>query len=187
MSNGSASTAMIPEHDNEWWGFSQTHGWVLVDWNDPRNRPGFESPRRLYLIRCQDWAEIPIRWSTWTPPGYVSTKDRIAALPAHSRESALEQIGALQETFYSKTVRRQDLLSQLRAQFQTDFLNVEEYYPTFRIIPPAFTRFWVGASSGHARPYAAPSTPKSSRTLLTASGNWSWNVRSNCPCASNSR
>src|SRR5579864_2852773 len=109
MPNGFASTIMVPmisESENEWWGFSQTHGWVLVDWNDPRNRPGFESPRHLYLIRCQDWAEIPIWWSTWTPPAYVSIKDRIAALPTTSRESALEQIRTLQEAFHSKSVQR---------------------------------------------------------------------------------
>ncbi len=92
---------MIQESKSEWWGFSRHHGWVVLDWNDPRNRPGAESPRRLYLIRCRDWAEAPIRWSDWSPPAYTSAKDQIPAQPGPDQKSALEMVQALQEAFYS--------------------------------------------------------------------------------------
>src|SRR4051794_13917031 len=90
---------MIQESESEWWGFSQQQGWVILDWNDPRNRPGVESPRRLYLIRCRDWAETPIRWSEWSP-AYLSAKDWIAARPGLDQKQALETVRALQKTFY---------------------------------------------------------------------------------------
>ncbi len=92
---------MIQESENEWWGFSQDHGWVVLDWNDHRNRPGFETPRRLYLIRCRDWAEAPIRWSDWSPPAYTSVEDQIAAQAGADRRKEFEKVEALQKEFYS--------------------------------------------------------------------------------------
>src|SRR5271166_2689954 len=87
---------MIQESESEWWGFSHHHGWVVLDWGDPRNRPRYETPRRFYLIRCRDWAEVPIRWSDWSPPAYLSAKDQIATQPGPDKKALSEQVQALQ-------------------------------------------------------------------------------------------
>ena len=88
------------ESESEWWGFSQHDGWMVLDWNDPRNRPGVESPRRLYLIRCRDWSEVSIRCSDWISPTYLSAQDWIAAHPDLNQTELLERVRALQEFFY---------------------------------------------------------------------------------------
>ncbi len=129
---------MIPQSDKEWWGFSQIHGWVLVNWehaknnpeywNDQRNNPKFESPRRLYLIRCKDWVEISILLQEWSPPGYTSAPEWIDSLSSPARQAALEQLEAFQTRFYFGNAQRRDLLSRLQEEFETDFLNAEAFY-----------------------------------------------------------
>lgn len=79
---------MVIEHEDQWWGFSESHGWVVVDWADPRNRPGYESPRRLYMVRCRDWQELSIPWSEWSTPGYVSAKERLVSCSGAPEQAA---------------------------------------------------------------------------------------------------
>jgi hypothetical protein len=79
---------MVIEHEDYWWGFSESHGWVVVDWADPRNRPGYESPRRLYMVRCRDWQEWSIPWSEWSTPGYVSSKERLVSCSGAPEQAA---------------------------------------------------------------------------------------------------
>lgn len=91
---------MLDESAGEWWGYSRTHGWVVVDWNDPRNRPGYESSRKLHLVRCRDWGEAAIPWLSW-PSECVSGKDRLNSVSAGSvRQQELDAACQYQQDFY---------------------------------------------------------------------------------------
>jgi hypothetical protein len=110
---------MLIESEDQWWGFNASNGWMVVDWTDPSNRPGYEAVRKLYMIRCRDWHEVSIRWSDWSTPGYVSAKDRLVASGSMAQQSGeAAELQQAQDAFYRVNAR----LCALR-EMQKDFIS----------------------------------------------------------------
>ena len=73
----------------EWWGYNNEHGWVVLDRNNPPNRPGIKGD--LHFLRCRDWKPFEAKRESWNPPLYRYAPNYIAELgPAASAESAAE-------------------------------------------------------------------------------------------------
>ena len=47
-----------------WWAHSQSHGWVVLDKNLPKNRNSFD-PESYTFIRCRDWSEYEQAEQPW--------------------------------------------------------------------------------------------------------------------------
>jgi len=54
---------------DEWWGFSDEYGWVVLDRNIPHNRPG--AAQSLLFLRCKDWTHYLEDRRKWDPPYYM--------------------------------------------------------------------------------------------------------------------
>jgi hypothetical protein len=54
---------------DEWWGFSNEHGWVVLDRNIIYNRPG--AGIIIVFLRCSDWNHYLEDRHKWNPPYYV--------------------------------------------------------------------------------------------------------------------
>jgi hypothetical protein len=105
----------VIDADHQWWGFNATHGWVVVDWNDPRNSPGQQAVRRLYIVRCSDWQEVSIHWSEWSTFGYVSAKEKLVSCGNPSEQS---QAGAALEKAQTRFHEDHLRIESVRAQMQ---------------------------------------------------------------------
>jgi hypothetical protein len=88
---------LLDEAEDQWWGYSQKDGWVVMDFTDPRNRPPSST---RYLIRCQDQREVAIAYADWMPPTYTSAVDYLRTLTsAEEQAKAREAILAYQRKF----------------------------------------------------------------------------------------
>jgi hypothetical protein len=72
-----------------WYGHSAINGWIVVNWQDVRNKPG-RSPRTLYMLRGLDDAEIRVRFSDWSPPEFREAKEYLKSCEA-SKQSVLNR------------------------------------------------------------------------------------------------
>ena len=145
---------MIPESESEWWGYSAEHAWVLVSWREEKNRPGFESPRRVYLIRLRDWKEISIPRIEWSPPRYVSATEWIASLATPTlQDSASRTLHGYQKRFLKRAGPELLLVSQLKQLLHSNFLQANRFFETecadclsldeFETIKTTFAQKWV--------------------------------------------
>jgi len=70
----------------EWWGYSRTHGWVVLDREVACNSPDKLSD--LLFIRCSDAETYFEPRNRWDRPEYNLDSIYIASLPPKRRESA---------------------------------------------------------------------------------------------------
>ena len=52
-----------------WWGFSKTHGWVVLDRTIPCNRPGTGGD--LLFFRCSDLQSFSLPRGAWNEPDFI--------------------------------------------------------------------------------------------------------------------
>ncbi len=78
-----------------WYGYSAADGWVVVDWDDPRNRPG-RPPRQLYMLRCRDDVEVRVPYRSWSPPEYLDAASRLDSLVGAERERGVRELASIQ-------------------------------------------------------------------------------------------
>lgn len=78
---------------DQWWGYSKTYGWVVLDRTLLINKPGASA--QLLFVRCSDWVgylEDKIKWDLpeYTfAPNYIKKLKGIAAEQAESHYQAL--------------------------------------------------------------------------------------------------
>lgn len=103
---------------NDWWGYSQYQGWVVLDRSDPRN----ESRSQLYFTRCSDWQNGPVRRDEWHEPGYTFATNYISRLPGN--EQANEQL-VLQSHQREWTARKAELAKEKAVAVHRECLKCE--------------------------------------------------------------
>ncbi len=103
----------------EWWGFSQEHGWIVHDREDPRNVSG---SLIIHFFRCSDSAEIVIPRDEWEPPEIRGFKRYLASIANEALRSLAERQllkcqGDYQQTKGARLEGiRRDLEDQKRAE-----------------------------------------------------------------------
>lgn len=83
--------------DGNWWGYSRTDQWVVVDRTLPINKPGKNEARTLY--RCKDWSEFTVPFYSWGPPDYVFAPQYLGSLQESAREAESARLAAYQLEF----------------------------------------------------------------------------------------
>lgn len=106
---------------NEWWGYSQQHGWVVLDRTIKCNTPGARG--NLLFVRCNDSQAFDLLFELWNPPQFVFAKQYFASLPTPLQESARQELEKLQarwpkyrEALHVEVERRQDRLQVQAAE-----------------------------------------------------------------------
>lgn len=64
--------------EDQWWGYSRKHGWVVLDRTKPCNEPG--QSIRLVFTRCNDWNEFYEERENWDLPEYTYAPNYIKKL-----------------------------------------------------------------------------------------------------------
>jgi len=83
-------------HDaDEWWGYSTTHGWVVLDRKDERNSNGAV----LTFVRCSDWTEFECPSSRWPSNALVFFKAHLRSLEGSDQGEAIKELLALREEY----------------------------------------------------------------------------------------
>ncbi len=63
----------------EWWGYSNEHGWVVLDRSIPSNAPGLGET--LLFLRCRDATTYIEKRKRWLPPAYRYAPNYLRDLP----------------------------------------------------------------------------------------------------------
>ena len=88
-----AATA-APTPDQQWWGHSKQHGWVVLDRSIAGNGPG--TKQTLFFMRCKDMTTFTITRKEWQPPAYVFAPNYLRALVEPEASGASDTLSALQ-------------------------------------------------------------------------------------------
>ena len=71
---------------DQWWGYSNAHGWVMLDRSVACNKPAQDCP--LLFVRCSDGVVFSELRERWDAPHYVYAPQYLKALPSNQRELA---------------------------------------------------------------------------------------------------
>lgn len=77
----------------QWWGYSNEHGWVILDRGVPTNAPGLKA--ELLFLRCRDATVVSATRESWKPPLYRYAPNYIRDLPPAAAEEAAAELEAL--------------------------------------------------------------------------------------------
>jgi len=75
-------------NDNEWWGYSKEHGWVVLDRSISENQPG--NPKNLLFVKCVDWTIYEENRDNWKPPKYIFERNYISNLSTAERQQLIQ-------------------------------------------------------------------------------------------------
>jgi HIRAN domain len=89
--------------DAYWWGYSQEHGWVVIDWTASKNAYEGGVVKRVRGYRCRDWQPITIERSFWQPPHCVYYKNYLASLTGQRKTEAESLLSLNQAEFPART------------------------------------------------------------------------------------
>ena len=78
----------------QWWGYSNEHGWVVLDRSIPSNRPGIDDD--LLFLRCRDSTIFFTTRGAWNAPMYVFAPNYIRGLSPLDADVATRELEALQ-------------------------------------------------------------------------------------------
>lgn len=70
-----------------WWGYSKTHGWVVLDRTLPSNKSGLVAD--FFFCQCSDASTYLDKRSKWVAPHYVYASTYINSLPPLENEAAM--------------------------------------------------------------------------------------------------
>ena len=79
--------------DTQWWGYSEEHGWVILDRRIPCNAPGLKVD--LLFLRCQDKTMFSVSRERWNPPYYRFAPNHIRELSPPESDEAVAELEAL--------------------------------------------------------------------------------------------
>lgn len=85
---------------NEWWGYSQEHGWVVLDRNIEANQFGTSS--QLLFVRCADWSVFKEKRKNWEKPKYISENIFITKLSFDEVKRTIKELTRLKSEYQSK-------------------------------------------------------------------------------------
>ena len=78
----------------EWWGYSEEHGWVVLDRSLTRNAPGLLED--LMFFRCKDATTFLENRKHWNPPAYRFGPKYITELPQEASAAAAAEVASCQ-------------------------------------------------------------------------------------------
>jgi hypothetical protein len=106
---------------SEWWGYSQEHSWVVLDRDDPRNRPAAPI---VHFLRCSDSAEIAMPRDEWEPPTTISAANYLASIQNDELRSLAErQLQLCRKQYDSQKAKR---LQRIRLELREHQKTVKE-------------------------------------------------------------
>ena len=125
-----------------WWGFSQEHGWVMLDRSVECNKPGLRKP--LLFVSCAPGSVYSVPYESWCPPSYIFAENYLKSITEAMQISGrreLEQFKARSKEFHrmaveAGTVVEERRFSELRAH----------YFDQLQLANPGFK-----AATGRAR------------------------------------
>lgn len=77
----------------QWWGYSNEHGWVVLDRRVPTNAPTLKSD--LLFLRCQDVKTFHVKREKWNPPAYKFAPNYLRELAPDALDEATAEFEAL--------------------------------------------------------------------------------------------
>ena len=98
--------------NDEWWGFSSEHGWVVLDRKIATNRPGKFG--KLVFLRCSDWMPYEVERGKWDRPYYTFAERVVEALNEKDAIVAREVLTSLMEEYQKKKEAFYSLVVQER-------------------------------------------------------------------------
>jgi hypothetical protein len=78
----------------QWWGYSDKHGWVVLDRSVPINGPG--KGKNLLFFRCRDSLPYTEERKNWNPPQYRFAPNYLRELEPIKLELAKKQLEEFQ-------------------------------------------------------------------------------------------
>lgn len=83
--------------DEEWWGYSQNYGWVVLDRSNPANQLAKSAYHPLTFVRCDDWSEFTELKIKWEAPHFLYAPLYIRRLRGSSVRDAKYHLQALKD------------------------------------------------------------------------------------------
>ena len=78
--------------NDQWWAWSASHGWVVLDRSYPSNRIALE-PQGYRFIRCRDWTVYEQGDQPWN---YQSANRRLQKLTVEEAKETVELLDQLE-------------------------------------------------------------------------------------------
>lgn len=103
----------------DWWGYSETRGWVFLDRNIPCNAVGVKN--KLLFIECNKERAYFEPWDQWAKPRYIAKNQYLNKLNQTQKEEALNELSKLQENI--------DLFRELSVYAFYDSCSGKHYNP----------------------------------------------------------
>ena len=95
-----------------WWGYSETHGWVVLDRTIPCNSSG--SGGALLFFRCSDSQTFSVPRDTWKKPNFIYAPNYLGG---RTKDDAIEFEALKTETEHRlETIRQENLRVELEKQ-----------------------------------------------------------------------
>jgi len=70
-----------------WWGYTEEHGWIILDRTIERNVAG--ASKGLLFLRCSDLKLFEVDWDEWCPPPYFYAPNYIESLKSNPSKQAV--------------------------------------------------------------------------------------------------
>jgi len=107
--------------DPPWWGYSNVHGWVVLDRTIPANKSGLIAD--FLFCRCSDSVTFIDKRSRWVAPHYIYASIYIGSLaPSESEAAAAEynQLKARWPEFQEEISQQYKLREDERLQLERE-------------------------------------------------------------------
>jgi hypothetical protein len=104
----------------QWWGYNQEHGWVVLDRSIPFNRPGVKVD--LFFLRCKDLTTFSTKREKWNPPSYIFGPNYIRGLGEQESGDAAAELEGFQS-------RWPELQEEIKRQYNATIPQPEAAAP----------------------------------------------------------
>jgi hypothetical protein len=117
---------MEAKNSNNWWGYSQENGWVVLDRNMAENQHGGSA--RLLFVKCSDWSVYKEKRSKWRKPLYISEDIYVSKLSFGEAKKIIEDLTYLKNEYQNK---KENIYTQYSQSDQRDIDAIIEKHKTF--------------------------------------------------------
>lgn len=108
--------------EDQWWGYSSEHGWVVLDRTNPNNQFG-----SMYVVftRCRDWIDFNEERINWNLPKYIYAPNFIKKLSRDAAIKANQQYLKLRDewTARNKQIRKEKLENEKTRVFVKNLMS----------------------------------------------------------------